>query len=39
MQKGRTEVPACIGTEGKKLVLCGGYGATAHHQPTGDTFI
>ena len=36
MQKGRTEVPACVGTEGKRSDLCGDDGAKAHHQPTGD---
>lgn len=39
MQKGRTEVPACIGTEGKRLVFCGSDGAKAHHEPTGDISI
>lgn len=36
MQKGRTEVSACIGTEGKRLVLCWGDRAKDGHQPTGE---
>jgi len=39
MQKGRTEVPSCIGTEGKRLIFCGGDGAKSDHQATGNIAI